>query len=85
MLFRSGGYVDVFHLGPNFLDRSNRTRVAARALIGAGVWFELPGALRATLEGRNLGDRRATDVAGYPLPGRTLFVALESRVPFSDF
>ncbi len=80
-----GGYVDVFHLGPNYLDRSNRTRIAARALIGAGVWFELPGALRATLEGRNLDDQRATDIAGYPLPGRTLFVALESRVSFPDF
>ncbi len=82
---RFGGYVDAFRLGPSFLDRSNRTRVASRALIGAGIWLELPGALRASLEGRNLGDQRATDIAGYPLPGRTLFVALESSIPFSDF
>ena len=82
---RYGGYVDAFHLGANFLDRSNRTRIASRALVGAGIWLQLQGALRASLEGRNLGDQRATDVAGYPLPGRTLFVALESSVPFPDF
>ena len=79
-----GGYLDAFRLGPNFLDRSNRTRIESRALIGAGMWWTFPGAVRATLEGRNLGDERATDVAGYPLPGRTLLVALESHVPFPD-
>jgi len=36
--------------------------------------------VRVSFEGKNLGDERASDVAGFPLPGRTFFVACESRL-----
>lgn len=69
---------DVLHLGDDFLDPINFRRVPSRTLVGASVatrWRQH----RLALEGRNLGDRRAEDVGGFPLPGRTLAISLESR------
>jgi outer membrane cobalamin receptor len=72
---------DVHALGDNYLDRYNRYRVASRTLAGAWLSFS-PSAwpLRLTVEGKNLGDERASDVAGFPLPGRTWFVSAETRL-----
>jgi len=72
---------DVYALSDNYLDRYNRYRVDQRAL--AGAWLSLAPSgwpVRVSLEGKNLGDERASDVAGFPLPGRTFFVACESRL-----
>jgi iron complex outermembrane receptor protein len=70
---------DVQWMGESFLDRYNRQRLAPRALIGArlGVPAFHP-ALRLIVEGRNLSDEQATDVAGFPLPGRSLWIAFEA-------
>ncbi len=78
-----GGYAGVFHLGPNDLDRYNRMHVPARTLSSAGITWSPAPALHVTLEGRNLGDVRATDVAGFPLPGRMLSVAVDTQRPRS--
>ena len=40
--------------------------------------------LRLTLEGKNLGDCAALDVAGFPLPGRSLFVSFDLRLGPAD-
>ncbi len=72
---------DVQVIGDNVLDPYNRDRVPSRTLAGASLsWPVLRGRLRLTLEGKNLTDRHVTDVAGFPLPGRTVFVACETRV-----
>lgn len=72
---------DLHHLGDNYLDRYNRERVASRTLVGASISLTpFVSGLRLTVEGRNLGDRRVSDVAGYPLPGRSVFVACEARL-----
>lgn len=70
---------DVQWMGETFLDRYNRQRLAPRALLGArlGVPAFHP-ALRVIVEGRNLTDEQATDVAGFPLPGRSLWIAFEA-------
>jgi iron complex outermembrane receptor protein len=72
---------DLQHLGPDYLDRYNQRRAPARTLVGASasVAALTPG-LRFTVEGKNLGDERATDVAGFPLPGRSLFVSFDLRL-----
>lgn len=75
---RAGASLD--HLGENFLDPSNRQRAGARTLLGATLGAAAGQHLRVTLEGRNLTDRRAADVAGYPLPGRCLYVSCEYRL-----
>jgi iron complex outermembrane receptor protein len=74
--FRAGA--EVQYLAADWLDPSNRSFVAERTLVGASLAAPLPGPLRIVFEGRNLGDRRVMDVAGYPLPGRMLSVALDA-------
>ncbi len=66
---------DVEYLGDTFLDRVNFNGAPSRTLVGAvlGKRFGRAGLL---VEGRNLGDRLAQDVAGFPLPGRMLLVSL---------
>ena len=74
---------DVQYLSDDFLDPINFRRVPARTLTGASVSRAL-GVLRLTLEGKNLGDVRAQDLAGFPLPGRSVFVACETRFGPAD-
>lgn len=67
---------DVLDLGDDFYDPANRQRLAPRTLAGAALarsWR----ACTVTLECKNLGDRRVSDVAGYPMPGRSFHVACE--------
>ena len=70
---------DLLHLGDDYLDPINFRRVPSRTLVGASVsarWRQH----RVALEGRNLGDRRAEDVGGFPLPGRTIACSVETRL-----
>ena len=67
-------------IGDNVLDPYNLQSVPARTLVGASLSvtpLALP--LRLTLEGRNLGDDRAADVGGFPLPGRSVYAACTWR------
>ena len=72
---------DVHYLADNFLDRYNTYWIGSRTLVGAWISFApRRWPVRVSLEGKNLGDRRVEDVAGFPLPGRTVFIACETRV-----
>ena len=66
---------DVEYLGHTYLDRANFRIAPSRTLVGAslGLSFHRLGLL---VEGRNLGDELVEDVAGFPLPGRMIFVSL---------
>jgi outer membrane cobalamin receptor len=78
---RSGPWaasLDVLDQGDSFLDPINFRRTPARTLVGASLSRAF-GRARVTLEGKNLGDRHAEDVGGYPLPGRSVFVACDAR------
>jgi iron complex outermembrane receptor protein len=69
---------DVVYLGDDYRDAINFQRLPSRTFLGASLartW----GRLTWTAEGRNLGDRRVSDVAGYPLPGRSAFVSCDMR------
>ena len=72
---------DVQYMGDNYLDRYNSYRISSRTLVGTmlGYTFASSG-MRLTLEGKNLGDSRVADVAGYPLPGRSFYAALGWRL-----
>jgi outer membrane receptor protein involved in Fe transport len=70
--------IDVHYLGDNMLDPYNRLRVPSRTLLGASLALTRQF-LTLTIEGKNLGDRRVSDVGGFPLPGRSLFVSLEAH------
>jgi iron complex outermembrane receptor protein len=80
--WRAGGRLglrtsaDLEVIGDNVLDPYNLDRVPERRLVGASLSVAPFGeALRFTLEGKNLGDDRAEDVDGFPLPGRSVFLA----------
>jgi vitamin B12 transporter len=61
----------------NYLDPANLVRMQRRVLLGAGASIDgLFGRWRLVLSARNLLDSRIHDLAGYPLPGRTLFATL---------
>ncbi|HEY2954082.1 MAG TPA: TonB-dependent receptor [Candidatus Eisenbacteria bacterium] len=71
---------DLEYLGPNYLDPYNQNRAPSRTLAGAWLSYTEPRhGLRLTIEGKNLGDRLVSDVGGYPLPGRSVFVSCEAR------
>jgi vitamin B12 transporter len=64
------------HLSGNTLDHAALVEVSARWLVAAGVDVALDEAVRLSLVGRNLGDDRALDLAGFPLPGPTVMASL---------
>jgi outer membrane receptor protein involved in Fe transport len=74
---------DVAYMGDDFRDPINFQRLPSRTLAGGSVAFTR-GALTWTAEVRNLGDRHVMDVAGYPLPGRSVFVACDAHLGSAD-
>ena len=73
-----GAYFDAALFAGAYADPVQVRPIPAQLLLGAGLSLFWPrGRLRATLSALNLGDLQATwVVGGWPLPGRTLFLAL---------
>jgi vitamin B12 transporter len=71
-----GVYADVDATAGNYLDPANTRPVAARLLVGAGLYADLPGGFGLRLRGRNLADAAVYDFANYPLPGREVYLTL---------
>jgi outer membrane receptor protein involved in Fe transport len=66
------------HIGSNYLDRANREEVPERNIHNVSVTLRHPRhGITLTVEGRNIGDRRISDVSGYPLPGRSIYATLK--------
>ncbi|HVR02722.1 MAG TPA: TonB-dependent receptor [Polyangia bacterium] len=72
-----GAFVDGAFVAGSFDDPANLFELPPRLLVGAGVSVEAPrwGA-RATCSAQNLTDTPVWDMAYWPLPGRTIFLAL---------
>jgi len=67
-------------IGANYLDPANQMKIPARDIHNVALrWnpFDMETAL--TVEGRNLTDNRMSDVSGFPLPGRSLFVTVSYK------
>jgi iron complex outermembrane receptor protein len=71
-----GVYADLDATAGNFTDPPNLSPVAARALVGAGVYVDLPANLCLRASGQNLTNEAIYDLAGYPLPGRAFYLTL---------
>jgi vitamin B12 transporter len=83
--WRLGLYAEGDLTGGNFLDPANLARVPPRLLLGAGLNLTSPaGRWRLIASAENLGDSRINDLAGYPLPGRSLFVTLQWTTASQD-
>jgi len=68
------------YLSANFLDRANLRETDARNLHSLIFVLRAPvSGLSLTLEGRNLTDEHTEDVAGFPLPGRSVYSTLGYR------
>src|SRR5262249_25399831 len=68
-------------IGDNFLTRANldRFHVDSRVLYGAGLRLSLPWPRwQVGIEGRNLTNDLTSDVAGFPVPGRSWFGSVSS-------
>ena len=68
------GY-ELHYIGSNYLDRANMTEAPARTIHNAMIEISSRG-FSISLEGRNLGDDRISDVNGFPLPGRSFYTTV---------
>lgn len=71
-----GIYAEVDATAGNYVDPANTTRVSARLLWGAGLYADLPGNFRLRASAQNLGAAQVHDLAGYPLPGREVYLTV---------
>jgi iron complex outermembrane receptor protein len=73
-----GAFADASLVAGGFSDPANLKRVPARVLLGAGVSVDVPRwGLKVVCSGQNLADMQpAWDLAAWPIPGRTVFLAL---------
>ena len=71
---------ELHYVSANFLDRANLRETPTRDLHALSLTLRTPveGA-SLTVEGRNLTDEQAVDVAGFPLPGRSVYSTLSYR------
>jgi iron complex outermembrane receptor protein len=81
-----GVYVDGAVVGGLYDVPSNSHTLPARFLLGAGVSAEAPRwGLRAVLSGQDLTRTWTNDLANYPVPSRTIYLALAwQAAPRSD-
>ncbi|HET6462630.1 MAG TPA: TonB-dependent receptor [Candidatus Krumholzibacteria bacterium] len=71
---------ELHYISANYLDRYNATLTDARDLHSLILTLRAPvDGLSLSLEGRNLGDVHTEDVAGFPLPGRSVYSTLGYR------
>ncbi|MBM3280008.1 MAG: TonB-dependent receptor [Candidatus Handelsmanbacteria bacterium] len=73
---RCGLYHELNGESRQYLDRANLRPVAGRLLHTLGARLRPRAGFEATAEVRNLGDIQVEDLWGYPLPGRSFFLAL---------
>jgi outer membrane receptor protein involved in Fe transport len=67
-------------MSANWLDRANMRETPSRDLHNFTLDVATPlDGLSFTLQGLNLTDERPVDVAGYPLPGRSVYTTLSYR------
>jgi iron complex outermembrane receptor protein len=71
---------ELHYVSANWLDRANFREAPARDLHSLAVTLRMPvKGVSLSVEGRNLTDEHATDVAGFPLPGRSVYSTISYR------
>ncbi|MBI4512055.1 MAG: TonB-dependent receptor [Deltaproteobacteria bacterium] len=77
-----GLHVELDATSGNYVDAANLVAMPRRILLGAGASLEAAGGrVRLIASAQNLGDSRVSDVAGFPLPGRSAFLSLIVTTP----
>ncbi len=62
----------------SFLDQANRKSLDARHIHNIRLSCKLAAGATVGLDARNIGNTQIADVWGYPLPGRTLFITVQT-------
>ena len=70
-------YYEISQEGQHFLDRSNLRSVRRRVVHGAGARMHTGTGAELSAELRNVTANQVVDLWGYPLPGRSFFLALQ--------
>ncbi|MBN2071148.1 MAG: TonB-dependent receptor [Candidatus Krumholzibacteriota bacterium] len=69
------------YTSPNFLDRANMKEAGARTIHNLNLVIRPPlGGVTFTIEGLNIGDEKTSDVAGFPLPGRSFYASVRYQL-----
>jgi iron complex outermembrane receptor protein len=71
-----GVYGEIDATAGNYYNLDNSHRVPARLLCGLGTYADLPAHFSVRVSGQNLGNSSISDFAGYPLPGREVYLTL---------
>jgi hypothetical protein len=80
--WRWGLYADLDVTGGNYLGPSNLVEVRPRVLFGAGGHIESSACgLRLVVSAQNLANTPVVDLAGHPMPGRSVFLTLQWSTP----
>lgn len=73
-------FVDMNFIDDNFLDTQNVLRTDNRLIFNAGASVNFLKRFTAGFEAKNLFNDRVSDVAGFPLPGRSFYGKLEINI-----
>ncbi len=74
--------VEVDYTAGNVLDHANLVQVPERVLVGLGAYAQFwDRQLRLDVTVRNVGSERVQDLAGFPLPGASLYASLRWTFP----
>lgn len=73
-------FVDMNFIDDNFLDTQNVLRADNRLIFNAGASVNFLKRFTAGFEAKNLFNDRVSDVAGFPLPGRSFYGKLEINI-----
>jgi outer membrane receptor protein involved in Fe transport len=80
-----GAFADADFVAGNYQDAANLSPIPPRVLIGAGVSAEVPRwGIRLVASAQDLNDSRIGDIPNWPLPGRSVFLALAWAGAFHD-
>jgi outer membrane cobalamin receptor len=71
-----GVYGEIDATAGNYSDLPNLRRVPARFLCGLGAYADLPAHFFLRVSGQNLANSAISDLVGYPLPGREVYLSL---------
>lgn len=73
-------YGDVHYMSGNYLDTQNLLSVGSRTLVSAGAGVILAKAVTLSFTVKNIANERISDIVGYPLPGRSYWIAAELNI-----
>lgn len=67
------------YIGENYLDQANQRETNSRSIHNIGISFPSFKPISITFEIKNITDNQIEDIFGFPLPGRSYYITLQSQ------